>query len=59
MRPRCEHTDKYTWMLTDARGIPCGTVCDDCAEETEKSYRPDVMTNPNYEADEAIESDDY
>jgi hypothetical protein len=43
----------------DARGIPLARVCEDCKERTLSEYRPDVLTNPNYEADEPIEPEDY
>lgn len=39
--------------LHDARGIYCGITCSVCKKED--TYRKDVMTNPSYEADEAIE----
>lgn len=47
------------YMLYDARGIPCGYVCDVCEDEVAKKYRVDVMTDSNYAADEAIEEDYY
>jgi hypothetical protein len=50
---------KGHYALYDARGIFCAYVCDDCVEEKTAQYRPEVMSNPNYEADEPIESDDY
>ncbi len=43
--------------LLDARGIFCCFVCDDCEDEKRRRYRPDVLEDPNYEADEAIEGD--
>jgi hypothetical protein len=43
--------------LTDARGIFCCYVCDACEDEKRKRYRPDVLTDPNYEASEPIEED--
>lgn len=42
----------------DARGIPLCRTCDDCHEEKMSKYRPDVLSNSNYDADERIE-DDY
>lgn len=56
----CEHRDDDgnkldTWVLYDARGIPCGRICDRCAEETRKKYRPEIFTDSNYHADEPIE----
>jgi hypothetical protein len=46
-----------SYWLHDARGIPCCRVCEKCEDEKRKSYRLDVMTNSNYEADEQIEED--
>lgn len=43
----------------DARGIFLAYVCDDCRADKLGHYRPDVLTNPRYEADEAIEAEDY
>lgn len=57
----CEHVDekfltrKTTWIEYDARGIPLGKVCDLCRDDLLKKYRPEVLTNPNYECDEPIE----
>ncbi len=42
--------------LYDARGIYCGITCRSC--DRAKTYRPEVMTNPDYEADEPIEPED-
>lgn len=41
--------------LYDARGIYCGITCDSCRKEDK--YRPEVMSDPGYEADESIEED--
>ena len=45
------------WVL-DARNIPLVRACDKCRKEKLSHYRPDVLTNPNYEADEPIEPDE-
>lgn len=42
----------------DARGIFLTYACDDCRAEKLSKYRPDVLTDPNYWADEDID-DDY
>ena len=48
------------WEVTDARGIYCGRVCSDkCEEALEARFRPEVMTNPNYYADEPIEPEEW
>jgi len=60
----CHHEDKYgirqhTWVISDARGIPLETACDNCVQEKmayiKKTYRPEVLTDPNYTAEEPIE----
>lgn len=45
------------WPLHDARGIFCCYCCDTCEDEKRSRYRLDVLQDPNYEADEAIEGD--
>ena len=44
-----------SWKEYDARGIYLCTVCAACEESKLAKYRPDVLTNANYEADEPIE----
>lgn len=41
--------------LYDARGIYCGITCISCKKEDR--YRKEVMTDPNYEADEPFEEE--
>lgn len=41
----------------DARGYFLAFVCDRCETAKMSKYRPDVLTNPNYDADEAFEED--
>ena len=48
-----------SWWENDARGIPLARVCEKCRKEKLKGYRPDVLTDSNYWADEAIEPEDY
>lgn len=43
----------------DARGIFLCRACPKCRKERLGRYRRDVLTNSNYLADEAIESEDY
>lgn len=43
--------------LLDARGIFVSYVCSHCGPDVKRSYRPEIFTNSNYEADEAIEPD--
>lgn len=42
----------------DARGIFLCYACIKCEREKLAGYRQDVLTNPNYEADEDIYGDD-
>jgi len=48
-----------SWWENDARGIPLARVCEKCKEEKLSKYRPEVLTDSNYEADEPIEPEDY
>lgn len=41
----------------DARGIPLCRTCDACHDEKMARYRPDVLTDSNYWADEPIDED--
>jgi len=41
----------------DARGIPLCRTCDRCHAAKMRGYRPEVLTDPNYEASEPIEED--
>lgn len=44
------------WQF-DARGIELCRTCDKCHAQKMRGYRQDVLTNPNYQCDEQIESD--
>jgi len=46
-----------TWWEYDARGIPLAKVCEHCVDAQLARYRPDVLSNPNYWADEPIEEE--
>lgn len=41
----------------DARGIELCRTCEACHERKMAGYRPDVLTDPNYWADEPIEEE--
>lgn len=41
----------------DARGIELCRTCDKCHAEKMTRYRPDVLTDPNYPAEEPIEEE--
>jgi hypothetical protein len=47
-----------SWWARDARGIELCRVCAECEVERLSRYRPEVLTNPNYEANEPIEPED-
>jgi hypothetical protein len=46
-----------SWWENDARGIPLARVCPKCRVEKLAKFRPEVLTNPQYETDEPIEGD--
>ena len=54
--PSCETlgtgVDRY-----DARGIYLQRCCDECWKDKRKGYRPEVLTDPGYRANEQIEED--
>ena len=52
----CHHPEGGWWEY-DARGIELCKVCDLCIEVKLAQYRPEVLTNSNYEANEPIEED--
>ncbi len=41
----------------DARGIPLCRTCVVCHQRAMGKYRPEVLTNPSYRADEPIEEE--
>lgn len=59
MNDTCTDSGKPTWPESDARGIYLCRVCEDCEKEKLAGYRFDVLTNSQYEADEAIEPEGY
>ena len=50
---------KESWWENDARGIPLARVCVNCKKEKLSRYRPDVLSDSSYWADEVIEAEDY
>ena len=52
----CGSGKPSTWNY-DARGIPLCRTCLECHITKLKTYRQDVLTDPNYWADEQIEED--
>ncbi len=49
---------KFKEAQYDARGIYLCSTCEDCHARKMRGYRPEVLTNPNYECDEQVEPDD-
>jgi hypothetical protein len=58
MTCNCGSGEKSFWV-NDARNIPLAKVCRVCKEEKLSKFRPEVITNPNYETCEPIEPEDY
>jgi hypothetical protein len=61
MKPRpcpCGSGLESQWQH-DARGIELCRTCPKCHAGKMRGYRPDVLTDARYWADEAIEPDDY
>lgn len=46
-----------TWEEHDARGIYLGRVCRKCVKGFLAKFRPEVLRDPQYEADEPIDPD--
>ena len=49
---------KPSYWQHDARGIPLCRTCHKCHDEKMRGYRPEVLKNPSYAADEPIEADE-
>jgi len=54
----CTHTYENSWWEYDARGIALARVCENCKTATLAKYRPEVLTDGDYECDEPIEPED-
>lgn len=54
----CGSGKESSWEC-DARGIPLCRTCEDCHDKKMARYRPDVLSDPGYEADEPIEPEEY
>jgi hypothetical protein len=52
----CGSGKPSSWQF-DARGIELCRTCDDCHDRKMAGFRPEVVSNPNYYADEAIDGD--
>jgi len=54
----CNHNGEYSWIEYDARGIPLCKVCDQCQEAKLSTYRPEVLTDAQYDLmGETLEED--
>lgn len=49
----------YPSAQHDARGIFLFYACNKCEREKLKAVRPEVLTDPCYDADEPIDGDDW
>lgn len=57
--PECPcGSGEYSEPVSDARGIYIGRMCDKCRDERLSGFRPEVLTDPDYECDEPIEEDE-
>lgn len=48
---------EYAQDIHDARGLFLARVCGACRDERLSAFRPEVLTNRNYDHDEPIEED--
>lgn len=53
----CMHENQDTWPKYDARGLYLAKVCDLCVDYKMSQFRPEVLTDSQYECDEPIEED--
>ncbi|HEV3341106.1 MAG TPA: hypothetical protein VG125_12140 [Pirellulales bacterium] len=44
--------------VLDARGIYVARVCDACRQEKLAGFRPEIFTDPSYDADEPIDAEE-
>ena len=47
-----------SWWEYDARGIEIARVCDGCIKHKLAGFRPEVLTDPGYWADEPIDEEE-
>lgn len=57
IRPCPCGSGKDSYWNHDARGIHLCRTCDDCHDTKMATYRPEVLTNPRYEADDLGEDE--
>lgn len=46
-----------SWWEFDARGIALARVCVNCRSKKLAKYRPEILRDSNYQADESIDGD--
>lgn len=46
---------KVMFWIYDARRIPVAKACHDCKADKLEGYREDILTDPNYWTDEAVD----
>ena len=59
MKPCPCGSGQPSWWEHDARGIPLCRVCEQCEARKLAQFRPDVLSDPQYWADEPIEGDGW
>lgn len=57
IRPCSCGSEKVSHWEFDARGIPLTRVCSDCRDQKLAKYRPEVLSDSDYAANEDIEPD--
>ena len=55
----CDHSREDSWEEFDARGIYLCRVCDNCRAEKLAGFRPEVLSDSNYEHDEPISEEHF
>lgn len=50
---------KPSWWEVDARNIPLDRVCEDCIEKKLAKYRPEVLTDSQYDTYGEQVDEDY
>jgi hypothetical protein len=50
---------EWPWIAYDARNIPLGYMCDKCEKRKLAAFRPEVLTDPNYDAPDLGDDEDF
>jgi hypothetical protein len=52
-------SSERSYILSDARGIPCGRVCNACVVKVKAKYRPEIFADSRYDTmGEHVEEDE-